>query len=327
MNNFNMTIGSYVKRNSVIHKLDPRFKILAVIVLMVAIFLIPANSFNSMYYLLGILGLFLAVILMAKINLFAVIKGLQPVIFIGVFTFLLQVIYNPTGNELFSINFVFSWINILIAVTILLIWFFTSKYAPIKGLYMIFMIALIVLSFIFVSTSFNFFEYNFSIYSDGLFKGIFFVLRLILIVMLSSILTMTTSTTDINLGLEWVLKPFSIIKLPVSEIAMMLSLTLRFIPTLLIETDKIMKAQASRGIDFNEGNLLEKVKQIVALLIPMFFVSITRAEDLANAMESRGYVVGAKRTSVDELKFRVKDYIGMFFVLSILAFTIIIKVI
>ena len=327
MNNLNMTIGSYVKKDSIIHRLDPRFKILATIVLMVAIFLIPADSFNSMYYLLGILGLFVIVVLIAKINLLAIIKGLQPIIFIGMFTFLLQVIYNPTGIEILPINFVFSWLNILIAVSILLVWFFTSKFVSFKGIYMMFMLCAIVASFIFVSTNFNFFTYQFTIYSDGLFKGVFFVLRLILIVMLSSLLTMTTSTTDINLGLEWVLKPFSIIKLPVSEIAMMLSLTLRFIPTLLIETDKIMKAQASRGIDFNEGNLAEKIKQIVALLIPMFFVSITRAEDLSNAMESRGYVVGAKRTCVDELKFRVNDFIGMFLVLSILAFTIVIKVI
>ena len=86
------------------------------------------------------------------------------------------------------------------------------------------------------------------IYSDGLIAGIFFVIRIVLIVMLTSILTMTTSTTDINLGLEWLMYPWKLIKVPVSEIAMMLSLTLRFIPTLLIETEKIMKAQASRGI-------------------------------------------------------------------------------
>ena len=164
-------------------------------------------------------------------------------------------------------------------------------------------------------------------YSDGLLKGAFFLIRIILIVFLSTILTSSTSTTDINLGLEWVLHPLTYIKVPVAEIAMMFSLTLRFIPTLLIETNKIMKAQASRGIDFNEGTFVQKIKQIVTLLIPMFFISITRAEDLANAMEARGYVIGSPRTNIDELKFRNRDYFAFFLVLSILAGTIVLRVI
>ena len=167
---------------------------------------------------------------------------------------------------------------------------------------------------------------NLVIYSDGLLKGSFFLLRIILVIFLSTLLTVSTSTTDINLGLEWVLHPLSIIKIPVSEIAMMFSLTLRFIPTLLIETNKIMKAQASRGIDFNEGSFVEKVKQVITLLIPMFFISITRAEDLANAMEARGYVIGGKRTNIDELKFRWKDLIAFLVVLSILTMSILLMV-
>jgi energy-coupling factor transport system permease protein len=184
----------------------------------------------------------------------------------------------------------------------------------------------VVASFLLIKTDLVFGVLPFDIYSDGLIAGLFFVLRIVLIIMLTSILTMTTSTTDINLGLEWLMYPLRLIKVPVSEIAMMLSLTLRFIPTLLIETDKIMKAQASRGIDFNEGNFFEKIKQIVTLLIPMFFISITRAEDLSNAMEARGYIIGAKRTSVDELKFNFKDVLGFIFISLILVFTILIKV-
>ena len=151
-------------------------------------------------------------------------------------------------------------------------------------------------------------------------------MRIVLIVVISTMLTMTTSTTDINLGLEWVLSPLKIIKIPVAEFAMMLSLTLRFIPTLLIETEKIMKAQASRGIDFNEGNIVDKMKQIVTLLIPMFVISINRAEDLANAMEARGYIIGDKRTSIDELKFNLRDYLAFGFVLIILVLSILAKV-
>ena len=145
--------------------------------------------------------------------------------------------------------------------------------------------------------------------------------------MVSTLLTISTSTIEINLGLEWVLSPLKIIKVPVAEIAMMFSLTLRFIPTLLIETNKIMKAQASRGIDFNEGSFVEKVKQIVTLLIPMFFISIVRAEDLANAMEARGYVIGEARTNIDELRFQLRDYLSFVVVLLILSGTIILQVI
>lgn len=115
-------------------------------------------------------------------------------------------------------------------------------------------------------------------------------------------------STDINNGLEWLLAPLKAIKIPVSVFSMTIALTLRFIPTLYEESKKIMNAQASRGVDFQEGRLHNKVTQIISLLIPMFVISFRRAEDLSNAMESRGYVIGAKRTKLDELKFRFLDY-------------------
>ena len=203
---------------------------------------------------------------------------------------------------------------------------FHIHYISFKVLYMMIMLVGVFLSFLLIPTSSPLKTLEFAIYSEGLLKGAFFCLRIVLIVVVSTILTMTTSTTDINLGLEWVLSPLKWIKIPVSEFAMMLSLTLRFIPTLLIETEKIMKAQASRGIDFEEGNLIQKMKQVVTLLIPMFVISINRAEDLANAMEARGYIIGNKRTSIDELKFHFRDYLGFIFVLLVLASAILIKV-
>lgn len=325
MSSFNVTIGQYVKGDSFLHKLDPRFKILATIILMVAIFLIPSSLIN-VYYLLGFTGMFIILLLLARINLLAIIKGLQPILFIGLFTFFLQIIYNPTGELIVSAKFNLSLISIAVSLLIIVIWFLTSKYVSFKGIYLILMILGVLASLLFIQTNHEFKVLSLDVYSDGLIAGIFFVLRIVLIVMLTSILTMTTSTTDINLGLEWLMHPLSIIKIPVAEIAMMLSLTLRFIPTLLIETEKIMKAQASRGIDFDEGNLIEKIKQIVTLLIPMFFISITRAEDLSNAMEARGYVIGAKRTSVNKLKFKLSDALGIIFVLLVLALAIVIKV-
>ena len=327
MNNLNITIGQYVKGNSFLHKLDPRFKIVATIVLMVSIFLIPANNLANIYYLLGFLGLFLFVLLISRISLLAVLKGIQPILFIGMFTFVLQIIYNQTGTQIASFTFGFSWLSILASVGIILLWYFTKKLVPVKTIYTILMLALVFCVFAYLNTSMDFANPTFVVMSDGLLRGTFFLLRIVLIVFLSTLLTASTSTTDINLGLEWVLHPLSYIKVPVSEIAMMFSLTLRFIPTLLIETNKIMKAQASRGIDFNEGSFVQKVKQIVTLLIPMFFISITRAEDLANAMEARGYVIGSPRTNIDELKFKVRDYLSFFIIFGILAGVIVLKVI
>jgi energy-coupling factor transport system permease protein len=326
MNNFDITIGQYVKGNSLLHKLDPRFKILATIILMVSIFLVPTTDLNNIYILLGFLGFFLLVFIISKINLLAVIKGLQPIVFIGLFTFGLQLIYNNTGTKLSTLNFNFSFISIIVAVLVLVVWYFTSKFVSFKMLYMLFMLAVAACALIFIKTDFDFYSLPFEIYSDGLLRGAFFFLRIVLVVMLSTMLTISTSTIDINLGLEWILHPLTFIKIPVAVISMMLSLTLRFIPTLVIETNKIMKAQASRGIDFQEGSLVEKVKQVVTLLVPMFFISFTRAEDLANAMEARGYIVGDKRTCIDQLKFRAKDYVSFVVVLLILASTIVLRV-
>lgn len=321
MDNFNITIGQYVKGNSFLHKLDPRFKIISTFILMVAIFVIP-SSLNNVYYLLGFLGFFLAILVICRINLIAVLKGLQPILFIGLFTFVLQILNNTSGTLIANLEFNFSWITIAIAVGLILVWLFTKKHVPLRLIYTVLIVAILFVIFTFIDTRFDFWNPNIKISSEGLVKGVFFLLRIVLIVILSTLLTISTSTTDINSGLQWVLHPLKFIKIPVDEISMMFSLTLRFIPTLLIETNKIMKAQASRGIDFNEGNLGQKIKQIVSLLIPMFFVSITRAEDLANAMEARGYVIGEPRTNIDELKFKLRDYISFVVVVGLLVLAI-----
>ena len=133
-------------------------------------------------------------------------------------------------------------------------------------------------------------------------------------------------STDINNGLEWVLSPLKLIKIPVSVLSMTISLTLRFIPTLYEETRKIMNAQASRGVDFQEGKLKDKVTQIISLLVPMFVISFKRADDLSNAMEARGYVIDGKRTRIDELKFKALDIISLVLISIFLGLTIFAKV-
>ena len=132
-------------------------------------------------------------------------------------------------------------------------------------------------------------------------------------------------TTDLNNGLESVMRPLKIVKFPVAEIAMMLSLTLRFIPTLLEETTKIMKAQASRGVEFSESKLSKKIGQIISLLIPIFIISFKRAEDLANAMEARGYVIGDKRTKIDVMSIAWLDVVSLFILSGLIAVVVLMK--
>lgn len=325
MSEFNITIGQYVKGDSYLHKLDPRFKILATILLIIAIFLIPTNNLINLYIILGLLGFLLLIILTSKLPIMAVLKGLQPILFIGIFTFVLQIIYNPKGNLLYTFNLHFSWISISVAILIVLLWFFTSKLIKYKVLYMFLMLMMVFLTFVLIPFQ-SFSSASFKIYDVGLLKGSFFCLRFILVIVVSTLLTLSTSTTDINTGLMWLLHPLELIKIPVGTFAMMMSLTLRFIPTIMIETEKIMKAQASRGLDFNEGNIFSKAKQIVTLLVPMLVISLNRAEDLANAMEARGYVVGAKRTNIEELKFKVRDYVGFTLIILLFAGSIVCKV-
>ena len=148
---------------------------------------------------------------------------------------------------------------------------------------------------------------QFGIYDEGINLGFFMSIRLIIVVLISTLLTLTTKPSDLTLALESLFKPFKKIGLPVSELALMISIALRFIPTLFEETQKILKAQASRGVDIREGKLKDKVMQLISLLVPLFILSFKRADELANAMEVRGYVPGRKKTSINRLNWRLAD--------------------
>jgi energy-coupling factor transport system permease protein len=158
--------------------------------------------------------------------------------------------------------------------------------------------------------------------------GAFFIMmRLIIIVTLSTILTLTTKPTDLNLGLERILKPLSIVRVNSEEIAMIISIALRYIPTLLDEANKIMLAQASRGVDFKEGKFKDKIMQIISLLVPMFIISFKRSDELANAMEARNFVPGRNRTRLHILKWNYVDTFVMIFVALVFAISIVIRVV
>lgn len=145
------------------------------------------------------------------------------------------------------------------------------------------------------------------IYDQGLNLGFFMSIRLVIIVLISTLLTLTTKPSDLTLALESLFNPFKKIGLPVSELALMISIALRFVPTLFEETQKILKAQASRGVDISEGKFKDKVTQLISLLVPLFILSFKRADELANAMEVRGYVPGRARTSINRLCWKLSD--------------------
>lgn len=322
----NFTFGQYVPGNSWIYKLDPRVKILLSILLIVIIFLIP-----NLIGMLIALGTFVLIFLSTRISLFKVLKSIKGILFLLLFTILLQILYTKgtTDTLYYSFDMSIGLYQILIMVGLLFFYFVTKKYIPFKFIYLLLILFLCFM--VLWNSPFHLFDWNFNViitdfkfdvYKEGVDKSSFIFIRIVMMVGITSLLTLSTMSIDINNGIESLLSPLKLFKIPVGVFSMLISLTLRFIPTLLIESRKIMNAQASRGADFNEGKLTEKVKQIIALLIPMFVVSFKRADDLANAMEARGYVIGEPRTKLDELKLRWRDYLAIIIVLGFLGLVI-----
>ena len=164
-----------------------------------------------------------------------------------------------------------------------------------------------------------------NVYWEAIFQSLKIILRLVLMVSLTMLLTATTKPLDLTYGLEWYMTPLKLIKFPVHEIAMTISIALRFIPTLLDETDRIMKAQSSRGVDFKHGKISSRLKAIVSLIIPLFISSFQRSEELADSMEARGYDPKAKRTRYRVLRFSLADVAAFILCSAFLAATIVIS--
>lgn len=299
-----ITIGQYIPGDSWLHKLDPRLKICLVILWMVLLFLIP-----SFYGMLVALGVYIIIFLTTRLPVKRIIKGLKPIVFLLLFTFVLQVIYTREGELLKVVDFQIGLYQFLLIIGALVFYFLTKKFIPFPLIYLLLLIGGIFALQLLHFDKFVWANYELAIYGGGIERGTFIFVRILLMVGITSLLTFSTMSIDINNGLQSILSPLAYIKVPVGVIAMIFSLTLRFIPLLFDETNKILKAQASRGVDFSEGRLKDKVTQIISLLIPMIVVSFNKADDLANAMETRGYVVGAKRSRLDELKFSWRDYV------------------
>lgn len=195
-------------------------------------------------------------------------------------------------------NFVMYGIFFLLFLTIMIVGkvSFISVLKSLKALWIMMLILLVINALLTTSGEIAFHIGTLAVYWDGIIKTGYIIIRLLLIIMVTSILTSTTKPMELTFGLEWLMAPLKLIKVPVHIIAMTLSLALRFIPTLAEEANKIMRAQASRGVDFKEGKLKDKFKSITSLIIPLFVTSILRSGELADAMEARGYNPLGKRT-------------------------------
>lgn len=321
MNN-KISIGQYIPTNSILHRLDPRIKIISLVLMLVSLFLIPINSNLSSLIMLGSLLVISFILnLVAKIPFKKVIRGLKPLIFLLTFTFVIQLFTIKEGNPIFNETLYLSFSSIGAILVLLVLYNVFKRGLPFRTI-LFFVIVFLVFYLQYLLPYGTIYKYQFAPTDEGVIRGLFLFVRIMITVLLTSLLTFTTMTTDLNFGFESILKPLKIIKVPVDVFAMMLSLILRYIPTLLFETDKIMKAQASRGLDFNESKLKDKINQMIALLIPIFLISITRSEELSDAMEARGYVIGQRRTRIDEYKISIKDILTLTF--SILVITAII---
>lgn len=256
----NVTLGQFFPGNSFVHRLDARIKLLLTIAVIVLVFLV-----RSVIGYAVVFGFFVLTILLSRLNPKYVLRGLKPLWFILVFTFVLNTFFYSGGTELFS-----WWI---LRVT-----------------------------------------------EEGLTSAVRLAMRLIYLITATTLLTLTTSPIALTDGLESLLKPLKAVRFPVHELAMMMTIAMRFIPTLIEETDKIMKAQTARGAEFDSGNVLRRAAGMVPLLVPLFVGAFRRADELAFAMESRCYNGGKGRTRMKVMHLHGRDFVAMAFVAGLIVF-------
>lgn len=256
-----ISLGQYIPGKSIVHRLDPRIKIICTFIYMIGIFFVD----DFIMYVPIVLFLFLTIFL-SKLNPMIMLKSLKPLIFVIIFTAILNILITP-GEVLFNI-------------------------------------------------------WKIQITREGLERAAFMGIRIVLLVMGTSILTLTTSAIALTDGLEGVMSPLKIIKFPAHELSMMISIALRFIPTLFEEADKIRKAQMARGADFDTGNIMQKAKSMIPLLVPLFLNSFKRADDLSIAMVSRCYRGAQGRTKLNPLRLDLKDILILIFVILLFGFII-----
>ncbi|HWI61620.1 MAG TPA: energy-coupling factor transporter transmembrane protein EcfT [Symbiobacteriaceae bacterium] len=260
-----LTVGQYFPGKSLLHRLDPRTKILAVITLSVAIFLPKAWPGYTLMALLVLCS-----VALAQVPILFILRGLRPIMIFLAITVVFNAFLTP-GEPILVIG---KW----------------------------------------------------DITREGLVLSVVAAVRLIMLVVVASLLTLTTSPIRLTDGFERLLRPFSPLGVPAHELALMMTIALRFIPTLADEADRIMKAQAARGADFQSGNAVSRIKGLVPVMVPLFVAAFRRADDLATAMEARGYRGGKGRTKMRELEFTGRDLVALVLVGAVLAGVIYLRV-
>ena len=250
----NMILGRYIPGNSIVHRLDPRSKLVAMILLILIVFW--ANNPITNLILFVATGIFVA---LSEVPLSFFVKGLRSMFFLIAFTTLFQLFFISGGQVLFEMGFI-------------------------------------------------------KITSYGIEQAGIIFCRFVLIIFFSTLLTLTTMPLSLATAVESLLGPLKRFKVPVHEIGLMLSMSLRFVPTLMDDTIRIMNAQKARGVDFGEGNVIQKVKAMIPILIPLFATSLKRADSLATAMEARGYQGGNGRSQYRQLNWMNRDSIALLFV-------------
>jgi len=259
-----ITLGQYYQTDSVIHRLDPRVKLVATIAFLCSLFVVK----NFIGYLIA--AIFLGcMIKLSHVPFRYMIKGMRAIAFLLLLTFVFNLFLTP-GEVVWS-----AW--------------------------------------------------KLQITKEGISLAVKMAIRLTFLIIGSSVMTLTTTPNNLTDGMEKLMKPLRIFKVPVHEVAMMMSIALRFIPILLEETDKIMKAQMARGADFESGNVINRAKALIPILVPLFISSFRRADELAVAMECRCYRGGKGRTRLNELKIGAKDWFGCFTMITLMAAIVLIN--
>ena len=252
-------LGQFFPGQSILHRLDPRTKIILLFALMILIF--TAESWAAYFALTTLTA---GLIFLSQVPLLTVLKSVKPLAWIILFTLLIHFVSHDDGEVL-------------------------AKF------------------------------YVFKVTREGIIYGAMISLRLVLLIILSSLLTFTTSPLKLTDATEKVLSPLSKVGVPAHELAMMMTIAIRFVPTLLEETDKIIKAQKSRGLDFDSGGIVKRLRAMVPILVPLFLSSFRRADDLAMAMEARCYRGGEGRTHMKQLRLTTLDFCAVAFVILICA--------
>lgn len=262
-----ITIGQYYPEDSIIHRLDPRVKIISTFIYIISLFV-----FDSIVSYVLLTLMLAGVIRMSKVPFKYIVKGLKGIMMILIFTVIVSLLFTDGDHRLLKVG--------IICISL-----------------------------------------------EGITRTFYLSIRLIYLVLGSSLMTFTTTPNMLTDGIESVLGPLKIFKVPVGDVAMMMSIALRFIPILVDEADKIMKAQMSRGADFENGNFLKKIYNMLPLLIPLFVSAFRRAGDLAQAMEARCYQGGNTRTKMKPLKYEKRDYEAYGVVFAALVMLIIVKIV